>query len=267
MSQPILVLSFAIAFGALATALIARLLSATTWAVRAVQLAALAVLTAAAAFAFLGSGLHINFTPSMPLGIYRLEALPAGGVKRGMFVAVCAPPDAAELGRRRGYLSTGPCPHDTELLLKAVAGVAGDEVMLSARGVAVDGRLLPHSRPVALDRSGRRMSPWPAGRYYLGPEQVWLDADNDRSWDSRYWGPATTASIIARAVPMLTVPSFRSASGEPGCGAAHSAGAASSPDCKQASGAIVGSPQADHKKIDLSRGSSPLRRLTIPGTL
>ena len=58
----------------------------------------------------------------MPLGIYRLEPLPAAGVVRGMVVAVCAPDDAAELGRRRGYLATGPCPHDSELLLKVVAG-------------------------------------------------------------------------------------------------------------------------------------------------
>ncbi len=205
MSQPVLVLSFALAFGALTTALIAGFVSATTRPVRAALLAALAVLTAAVSFAILGSGLRVNFTSSMPLGIYWLEALPISGVERGMFVAVCAPQDVAEQGRRSGYLSTGPCPHGTELLLKAVAGVTGDDVTVSAWGVAINGRLLPHSRPVAFDRSGRRMSPWPAGRYHLGREQVWLYADNDRSWDSRYWGPTPVANVMARAVPLLVV--------------------------------------------------------------
>jgi hypothetical protein len=46
--------------------------------------------------------LRFNFTSSMAVGIYRLVPLPKNGVRRGMLVAACAPPDAAELGRRRG---------------------------------------------------------------------------------------------------------------------------------------------------------------------
>ncbi len=146
-----------------------------------------------------------------------------------MFVAVCAPADVADLGRDRGYLATGPCSGDTEPLLKVVAGVAGDEVTVSTRGVAVNECVLPNSVPLALDRSGRRLTGWPSGRYHLAPNQLWLYAGNPRSWDSRYWGPAATASILARAVPLLVLPSFRSSSGEPGGGAARFAGPASSP--------------------------------------
>src|ERR1700730_18467688 len=75
---------------------------------------------------------HFNFTPSMPIGIYRLTPLSKSGVERGSFVAVCAPPVAAELGRRRGYLTAGPCPTAAEPLLKAVAAVAGVSVTVSA---------------------------------------------------------------------------------------------------------------------------------------
>jgi hypothetical protein len=39
--------------------------------------------------------------------------------------AVMGRGNAAELGRRRGYLAGGPCPADTELLLKVVAAVGG----------------------------------------------------------------------------------------------------------------------------------------------
>jgi conjugative transfer signal peptidase TraF len=220
MSQPELVLALALTFGALATALTARTTSAITRAARAFVLAVPAV-TIVAACAIFGSGLRINFTPSMPLGIYRLEALPANGFARGMFVVACVPGAAADLGRDRGYLARGPCPDDTEPLLKIVAAVPGDDVAVSGRGVAIKGCVLPNSVPLAFDRSGRRLTEWPSGRYHLALNQLWLYADHPRSWDSRYWGPAATASIKARAVPLLAVPSFRSTSGGAGlrCGA------------------------------------------------
>ena len=232
MSQPELVLALALTFGALATTLVARMASGKTRVARVFALAVPAV-TIVAAWAIFGSDLRVNFTRSMPPGVYRLEALPTSGIERGMFVAACAPADAANLGRDRGYLAKGPCPGDTEPLLKVVAAVPGDDVAVSVRDVVVNGCMLPHSRPVASDRSGRSMSRWPPGRHHLGRGQVWLYADNDRSWDSRYWGPAATASIMARAVPLLVVPSFRSTSGEPACGAPRSAGAASSAGCPQ----------------------------------
>jgi conjugative transfer signal peptidase TraF len=150
--------------------------------------------------------LRFNFTPSMPLGIYRLTPLSKSGVERGSFVAACAPPVAAELGRRRGYLSTGGCPAAAEPLLKVVAAVAGDSVTVSASGVAVNECLLPHSRALSHDTAGRRLSPWPQGHFQLGRGELWLYAPTDRSWDSRYWGPASLADISARAVPVLAAP-------------------------------------------------------------
>jgi len=134
----------------------------------------------------------------------KLDApVPKSGVQRGTFVAVCAPLGAADLGRRRGYLAAGPCPADTELLLKVVAAVAGDVVAVSANGVGVNGCPLPRSRPLSFDGAGRRLSPWPQGRYRLGLGQLWLYADNARSWDSRYWGPVPLVHVTARAVPLL----------------------------------------------------------------
>lgn len=166
--------------------------------------------------------LRFNFTASMPFGIYELVPVPKSAIQRGMLVAVCAPLDAAELGRRRRYLASGPCPDDTELLLKTVAAVAGDYVEDSARGVTVDGCLLPHSWPLSYDTARRRLLTWPEAHYYrLRRGQLWLYADNDRSWDSRYWGPAAASDVSARAALLLSIPPFRSANGEPGlrCGA------------------------------------------------
>lgn len=152
-------------------------------------------------------GLHFNFTPSMPLGIYRLAPLSRSGVERGSFVAVCAPPVAAKLGRRRGYLAIGACPSHAEPLLKVVAAVPGDQLAVSADGVAVNGCALPHSQPLNVDSAGRRLSRWPRGHYRLRRGQLWLYAANNRSWDSRYWGPAMIRNVLAQAEPLIIMTS------------------------------------------------------------
>jgi conjugative transfer signal peptidase TraF len=180
-SQAVLVLLLSLAFCLLAVAAFASSTQART------SKRTLRVLTFAPAIVVIGctivaSGLRLNFTPSMPLGIYRLDPVPMSGVQRGTFVAVCAPLDAAELGRRRGYLAAGPCPADTELLLKVVAAVAGDVVAVSVNGVVVNGRLLPRSRPLSLDGAGRRLSPWPQGRYRLGLGPLLVSRPIKRDW-------------------------------------------------------------------------------------
>jgi conjugative transfer signal peptidase TraF len=158
-------------------------------------------------------GLHFNFTPSMPIGIYRLTPLSKSGVERSSFVAVCAPPVAAELGRRRGYLAAGRCPTTAEPLLKIVAAVAGDSVTVSAKGVAVNGCLLPHSRAFSHDAAGRRLSPWPHGHFQLRRGELWLYAANGRSWDSRYFGPLKDTNVVARAFLLSTILGTSSSSG------------------------------------------------------
>jgi conjugative transfer signal peptidase TraF len=149
--------------------------------------------------------LRFNFTSSMPLGIYRLVPVSKRPIQRGMLVAVCASPEVAKLGRRRRYLAVGPCPHDSELLLKTVAAVAGDYVDNSVTGVAVNGCLLPHSSSLRYDTARRRLLPWSEAHHQLQRGQLWLYADDDRSWDSRYWGPSATTDVWAGAMPLLTI--------------------------------------------------------------
>jgi conjugative transfer signal peptidase TraF len=201
-SQAVLVLLLSLALALLAVAAFASGTQARK-SKRTLRVMAFAPAIVVIGCVVVASGLRFNFTPSMPLGIYRLAPVPKSGVQRGTFVAVCAPLDAAELGRRRGYLAAGPCSADTELLLKVVAAVAGDVVAVSVNGVVVNGHPLPRSRPLSLDGAGRRLSRWPEGRYRLGLGQLWLYADNARSWDSRYWGPAALVHVKARAVPLL----------------------------------------------------------------
>lgn len=206
MSQPVLVLSFALALGVLGAALIARSSSVNTQRRRIVRILVYSATAVSIGYVIVTLHLRFNFTSSMAVGVYRLVPLPKNGVRRGMMVAACPPPDAAELSRRRGYLASGPCPYGTELLLKAVVATSGDEVVLSREGVAINGCLLPNSRPLSHDAAGRRLLSWPHEHSLLTQGQLWLYADNVRSWDSRYWGPVPVADIVAKALPVLTVP-------------------------------------------------------------
>lgn len=215
MSQPVLVAMLAIAMAIFMTVPIAVVSAADAQAARKIKVIGVGVFVAVAIVLLQHVSARVNFTASMPVGIYSLTALSPDGVKRGMLVAACAPMHAAGVGWKRGYLARGPCADGTELLLKSVAATTGDDVDVTAAGVVVDGCLLPHSRPIPRDRSGRPLAPWPQGHYRLQSGRVWLYAANDRSWDSRYWGPASVADISARAIPVLVAPWARE---RPQCG-------------------------------------------------
>jgi conjugative transfer signal peptidase TraF len=148
-------------------------------------------------------GLRFNFTSSMPLGLYHLTKVSPTAIHRGMIVAVCAPPSAVGLGRHRGYLSGGSCSDESEPLLKTVAAVAGDTVTVTANGIGVNGKPLLNSKPLSLDRSGRPLMPWPSGRYQISPGSIWLYANDERSWDSRYWGPTPVQNVVGVVAPVL----------------------------------------------------------------
>lgn len=206
MGQAVLTSVLAFAIAVVLTATVAAATSAVKRSSRAIKLIAIAAAIALALIELQRAEPRINFTGSMPIGIYLLSPLPPHGVKPGMLVASCAPTRAARLGSQRGYLAMGPCAEDTELLLKSVAGVTGADVRVTAAGVAINGCLLPHSRPQQRDISGRSLTAWPAGHYRLHARQVWLYAADDRSWDSRYWGPVSVDAIVFGAAALLVFP-------------------------------------------------------------
>jgi conjugative transfer signal peptidase TraF len=151
------------------------------------------------------AGLRINLTSSMPLGIYRVVVMHPRSVHMGMLVAVCAPAKAAEVARRRGYLLKGACAYETETLLKKVVAVSGDEVDVTAKGLVVDGRLLPNSAALVADHAARTLAAWPIGRQRVADGMLWVYANHRRSWDSRYWGPVSVSNVVAVVESVLVV--------------------------------------------------------------
>jgi conjugative transfer signal peptidase TraF len=149
---------------------------------------------------------RLNLSPSAPAGLW-LRA--PGQPGRGDWVMACLPPPVAEFGRLRGYHPEGPplgaCRDGSLRVLKQAVALPGDRVEVTARGVVVNGGLLPGTAPLSRDSQRRPLPRFPPGPYRLRPGEVWLLSGHiPNSWDSRYYGPVGRASVVSRMV--LAVP-------------------------------------------------------------
>jgi conjugative transfer signal peptidase TraF len=145
---------------------------------------------------FHSAGLRINMSASLPAGLYMVSS-------EGGLVEFC--PDDQGLSARRGYRAKGICPDGAAPLLKPVIGKAGEEIVLSPAGMAVNGKLLPHTVPLDRDSVGRPLTHWPFGRYTAAPRTLWVASSyNPRSYDSRYLGPIPKSTVRARLRPLIT---------------------------------------------------------------
>jgi conjugative transfer signal peptidase TraF len=141
------------------------------------------------------SRLHFNWTPSAPIGFYRETPTT---LDRDRYVIADLPPNVAPLALARGYA------RPTKPVLKHLAALPGDRVVVGPQGISINGSLWPNSKPLALDHVGRPLAHYPFGDYTVAPAQVWLLSDSPRGFDSRYFGPVSLSHIKTTAEPVLT---------------------------------------------------------------
>ena len=146
-------------------------------------------------------GYRVNFTPSEPIGLWRIVLLERP-VIAGDIVFIC-PPEWPEMHRaaQRGYLRSGLCPGGFAPLIKTVAAIGGQHVEID-QSVGIDQTLLPHSSLAKSDGRGRALVPYPGGVVQEG--FVFLHSDFVGSYDSRYFGPIPAAGILGLAQEVLT---------------------------------------------------------------
>ena len=164
--------------------------------------AAAAIMVMALAILSYAAGARINTTRSIPIGLYWVSDTEAG---IGAYVRFCPPDiDAMAMARQRGYISAGFCPGDYGYIMKRISAMDSDTVTIDSRGVAVNGRLLPFSRPHAVDAAGRPLPELQAS-YTLEADQVLMMSNvSNTSFDARYYGPVNKAQIEAVIKPVIT---------------------------------------------------------------
>ncbi|RTM09649.1 MAG: conjugative transfer signal peptidase TraF [Hyphomicrobiales bacterium] len=161
---------------------------------------AFAAIAAVAAAGWIG-GYRINFTPSYPLGLWRIEALERT-VSVGDLVFICPPlTPAFATAFERGYIRRGLCPGGFSPLIKTVVATAGQSVDIGGH-VSIERRVLAHSEVHRSDAEGRALSPWSGGAVPSG--YLYLHSDFYGSYDSRYFGPIPASGLLGLAHPVLT---------------------------------------------------------------
>lgn len=143
---------------------------------------------------------RINVSGSMPIGIYRLY--PGQLPTRGEWVSVCLPNPVATVGWQRGYLQQGHCPNGIEPVVKAAIATPADKIIVTPQAVFVAGKR--YRAPVQQrDHNALALTGY-VQQATLLQGGYWLYGVNDpeKSWDSRYFGPVSEASIQGVVKPI-----------------------------------------------------------------
>lgn len=146
--------------------------------------------------------LRVAYSPSVPLGFYRLDSR---APVRGDYVMFCPPATPIfEQALRHFWIAPGDCPAGTRHLMKIVMAMEGDHVIFRDDGVFVDGSRVPDSGTREKDAQGAPL-PRPAVRdLVLGPdERVLMSLKGPESFDARYFGPIK-GQLIGRLKPIFT---------------------------------------------------------------
>ncbi len=141
------------------------------------------------------AGIIINTTPSLPMGIWRVDntAPILNPSLRGRIVTFC-PPDTElfRAAKEQGILRVGRCRGAYTPLLKEVMGVPGDVIEYSD-GFLINGHRIPRSKILSLSQAVTR--PF-TGQLIVPQGKIWIMSSfSALSFDSRYFGLVSVNSL------------------------------------------------------------------------
>jgi conjugative transfer signal peptidase TraF len=132
----------------------------------------------------------LNLSPSVPVGLYRLEGR---NPHRGGLAVIRLSRPWRDLAASRGYLPPGIW------LIKPVAALAGDRICRLDGKITINGRLAALAQPA--DKMGRDLPEW-TGCKTLIEGEIFLLSTTEGSFDGRYFGVTPRSALIANAVPV-----------------------------------------------------------------
>jgi conjugative transfer signal peptidase TraF len=147
------------------------------------------------------NGFRINHTPSVPIGLWRIEATDSP-IRRGQIISFC--PDNTPFFHQalaRGWIGYGGCPGGWEPFFKPVIAIDGDRVVVNATGIEVNDQVIPDSTRVV-----GGIGEIAVGKYVLARDVVWVLSFHPRSFDSRYFGAIANSHIEGIARPVWVWP-------------------------------------------------------------
>ena len=141
---------------------------------------------------------------SAPQGLWRAVDYDRGTIpERGSWVVVCPPLSAEE--HRQLFVEEPPVNNacESQLSLKQIAAIPGDRVIVEFPYVVTP---LRTAEAIDVDNRGSSLPRPSNGTYSVSDGTYWVLTQNQRSVDSRYYGPVSTNRILKIALPIWTSP-------------------------------------------------------------
>ncbi|SMF44413.1 S26 family signal peptidase [Desulfovibrio gilichinskyi] len=154
--------------------------------------------TVAIIFLIHKAGYRVNFTDSMPHGIYQIVP---GKLAKGDPVTFSLREDNPyfQISLDRKYLGL----NTNSPLLKILIGTAGDNIKISSTGVSVNNMLLPLSRQKDSARCGRRLPALLHSTIIPSAKGLAMSTYTENSFDGRYFG-LVDVNQRQKVIPVFT---------------------------------------------------------------
>ncbi|KIE05259.1 hypothetical protein NF27_DT00330 [Candidatus Jidaibacter acanthamoeba] len=149
-------------------------------------------------------GYRFNFSPSMPIGIWKTDST-SQSILKGKVVLTCLPhqADIYNLVLKHNLLPKGLCDDGTAPLLKPVAAIGSDIVVIDNQFISVNDQVIINSTALEPNKFKVNLPLLSEGKYIVNEDEVWLiSKHHTHSLDSRYFGAIGKENIIAVMQPV-----------------------------------------------------------------
>lgn len=157
------------------------------------------------------NGYRFNTSTSFPPGIYVIDKSKDGYEYQIRDLILFCPPDnnSVKTALARGYISQGWCKSQTIPMIKRIAAIDGDEVILGDT-ISINNDELTNTTIKHQDALKRSLIPFTLNgksQFIVPYQQVFVYSDYapNNSFDSRYFGPVPINNIHGTIKPVLLI--------------------------------------------------------------
>lgn len=152
-------------------------------------------------------GLRFNYTPSIPIGIYKITP-DTSKIQPGDIVSFCLPNDIAKYAIKQNYITKGTCKNGSEGLIKEVIAIPGNTVIVKNNKIRIysQGLIEDYQTPSNVkDYKGIAPKHFiKTGKYIAKGYWMYGYGDIKYSFDSRYFGEIPKESITHKLKSLIT---------------------------------------------------------------